>query len=89
MGGLKSCLIKDLSRYLEDESCDICSPSLEVTVANAALLSIVGLMEDYPILNTTIPGLGNPLHLILDFVNWGISQQLIEKYKVIVVSGPC
>ena len=52
------------------------------------MLSIVGLIEDYPILNTTIPGLGIPLHLILDFVNWGISQQLIEKYKVIVVRGP-
>ena len=55
-------------------SCEDCDPKGLVTVPNVALLSSVGLLESYPILNTSIPVLGRPLEIILELLNNGITE---------------
>ena len=60
-------------------SCKDCDPKGLVTVPNVALLSSVGLLESYPILDTSIPVIGRPLEMILELINTGISD---GEYKV-------
>ena len=61
-------------------SCEECDPKAEVTVPNIALLSSVGLLESYPILDTTIPVIGNPFKMILELLNSAISDGDFKVY---------
>ena len=51
-----------------------------VRVPNIALLSSVGLLESYPILDTTIPVIGNPFEMILELLNNAISDGDFKVY---------
>ena len=67
-------VIDTIRRYEPSMSCEDCDPKGLVTIPNVALLSSVGLLESYPILNTSIPVLGRPLEIILELLNNGISD---------------
>ena len=68
------------NRYDPQMSCEDCHPKAEVTVPNIALLSSVGLLESYPILDTTIRVIGNPFEMILELLNNAISDGDFKVY---------
>ena len=65
--------------YEPDLSCDHCTPDTVLTVPNAPLLAIIGLLESFPLLNDDNPLFGRPVEAVLNLINDNIKD---GDYKV-------